>query len=213
MKFGMKTVIPKMILVGICGKMGSGKDYVASNYVIPYLEKVLKKKAMCFSMADQIKVNAMTKHNLSYEQVYVKKTKETRRLLQVEGTEHGRQVYGEDIWIKYYSSWLQVLHNKGIDCIITPDIRFQNEAQYIKDNNGILIKVVAPSRNEKRLQDESKGDRDTYNKMKTHQSECDLDDLPDNYFHLVIDNDQNDTNTQREVVEIILHSKLARQNN
>ena len=33
-----------MRLIGIAGKLGSGKDYVATNFIIPYIEKTLKEK-------------------------------------------------------------------------------------------------------------------------------------------------------------------------
>lgn len=141
------------------------------------------------SFADQIKINVMTNHNVSFEDVFLQKTQETRRLLQLEGTERGRNILGKDIWIKYFDAWSRVHKARGIDCIITTDIRFKNELRYIKEQNGVLIKVVAPKRNESRLMHESKGDVEIYKKYKTHSSECDLDEVKDNEFDIVVKND------------------------
>lgn len=177
-----------MLLIGLCGKMGSGKDYIASKYIIPYL-KNLKKTCLQLSFADQIKVNVICKNNIQFNDVFVKKTNDTRMLLQSEGTENGRNLYGEDIWIKYYKSWVQLFESRDIDVIITSDVRFKNEYEYIKSRGGFIIKIHAPHRNEQRLQEECKGNKSIYDKIKNHSSECDLDDIEDNNYDFVIHND------------------------
>ena len=181
----------KMLLIGLCGKMGSGKDYIASNYIIPYLKDKLKRTPLKMAFADQIKVNAITRNNISFNDVYVEKTDFTRILLQKEGTENGREKYGQDVWIKYFDAWANVYKTRGIDAIILSDVRFQNEVEYIKSKGGLLIKVHAPIRNEKRLQDDSKGNNEIYKQIKSHPSECDLDNLSDQEFTFVVDNDNN----------------------
>ena len=89
------------MIIGIAGKMGCGKDYVCNNIIVPLL-KTNGKNFLQVSFADQIKVNVMTKQNIKFHDVYVSKTNDTRRLLQMEGTENGRNVLGKDIWIKYF---------------------------------------------------------------------------------------------------------------
>lgn len=186
-----KYILYKMVLIGICGKMGSGKDYIATKYILPYLRYVKGKTPIQLSFADQIKVNVMTKNNLSFNEMYVKKSDYTRQLLQMEGTESGRNILGNDIWIKYFNTWSQIFMSRGIDTIITSDVRFRNEMEYIKKQNGIIIKISAPDRNEKRLQQESGGDIKVYNRIKNHQSECDLDNVDNSNFDYIIDNDIN----------------------
>lgn len=180
-----------MVIIGICGKMGSGKDYIASTYIIPYLKYAKKRYPLQLSFADQIKASVMTKNNISFTQMYVKKSDYTRQLLQKEGTEIGRNILGSDIWIKYHHTWSQIHMSRGIDTIVTCDVRFKNELDYIKKQNGLLIKVVAPERNERRLQQESGGDLLIYHRIKTHQSECDLDDIEDSQFDYIINNDDD----------------------
>lgn len=180
------------MLIGITGKMGVGKDHILTNYILP----ILKSKNLTtiqVSFADQIKVNAMVKGNFSFEDLYVNKTKESRKMLQLQGTEQGRDIYGEDIWIKYLDAWVKVHKSRGIQIFLNSDTRFKNELFYIKEDGGFLIKIVAPKRNEKRLLLESKGDPVVLNSIKDHPSECDLDNLSDSLYDLVIYNDpEND---------------------
>lgn len=178
-----------MRIIGIAGKMGSGKDYIANNFIIPYLEFKLNQSCLQFCFADQIKINIMSKMNISYHDVYIEKTNITRNLLQQEGTENGRLVYGENIWIKYFDNWIQVFKTRGIKNIITTDCRFKNEIDYIKAQGGIIIKIHAPVRNDQRLKRESNSDQLVYNCLKNHSSECDIDNVEESYFDLVIDND------------------------
>lgn len=176
------------MIIGIAGKLGSGKDFVSNNMVVPILKnKNCTFLQMCF--ADQIKVNVMTKNNIDFKDVYIDKTKETRSLLQTEGTELGRDTLGKDIWIRYFDNWMSVYRSRGIEHFICTDVRFTNELEYIKKNGGIVIKIDAPKRNYQRLLSESSGDLDLLRKLSSHQSECNLDHLSNEHFDLVINND------------------------
>jgi phosphomevalonate kinase len=177
-----------MKLIGITGKMGSGKDYITTKYIIPFIENKLNKKCIQFSFADQLKINTMTKNNIKFNDMFYKKTNLTRTMLQKEGTENGRNVYGEDVWIKYFSNWVKLFEMRNFDFVITSDVRFKNELKYIKDNKGIIIKIIAPERTVKRLIEETNGNKESYNKIKNHISECDLDNIKDDEFDLIINN-------------------------
>uniref|UniRef100_A0A6C0DZN7 Deoxynucleoside monophosphate kinase n=1 Tax=viral metagenome TaxID=1070528 RepID=A0A6C0DZN7_9ZZZZ len=189
------------MIIGIVGKMGSGKDYIATKYILPFMEGVLRKKVLQICFADQIKVNVMSKGNFSYDELYVNKTPDSRRSLQIEGTENGRDVHGKDVWVNYTDSWIKVYKERGINNFIITDCRFKNEVEYIKKSGGIILKVHAPQRNHERLYKESNGDHDTYNKLKGHPSECDLDSYDDNCYDMVIDNDIGD-NVLRQITQV-----------
>ncbi len=194
-----------MTIIGLCGKMGVGKDYIATNFIIPIIEQ-LNKRCLQLSFADQIKANVMTKSNVAYEDVYLKKTYETRRLLQQEGTDYGRNVVGQDIWITYFDNWCKIFSGRGIDHFVVCDVRFTNEIDYIRSKNGIIIKINAGIRNEKRLLQESKGDQSVYDRIKNHESECNLDGLKDSDFDIVVNNDQGSLEVEKlknQLVRII----------
>lgn len=63
---------------------------------------------------------------------------EARRLLQVFGTEVGRQLFGENVWIDQLLRFA-VDHS----LVVVPDVRFPNEAVAIREQ-GLLIHVVRP---------------------------------------------------------------------
>jgi hypothetical protein len=185
------------MIIGIAGKMGCGKDYICNNLIIPVL-KSKNKTFLQVSFADQIKVNVMTKANISFDEVYIAKTNDTRRLLQLEGTENGRNILGKDIWIKYFDNWISVYKSRGIDTFICTDVRFQNELDYIKRSGGMIIKINAPQRNFQRLYKESCGDDSVLQSLQSHSSECDLDNVSNDTFDLIIDNDPGNNITKYE---------------
>ena len=121
------------MFIGISGKMGTGKDYIIENYIKPYIETKLNKKCLILSFADMIKVN----------------------LLQLEGTEKGKNMFGADIWVNYVKAWGELYMSRCIDFILIPDVRFKNEYDFIKNSNGIIFRINAPNRYEKKIRNES----------------------------------------------------------
>lgn len=135
--------ITKMI-IGLAGKMGCGKNFIAENVIVPLLRQMMpERNVMCVAFADQLKINTIVKYGVEHNAVFYKKDDATRRLLQVEGTENGRLKLGEDLWIRYLSEWIKVYKSKGIQDFIITDVRFKNESSWIKDQGGVVIKVVA----------------------------------------------------------------------
>lgn len=192
------------MIIGISGKMGCGKDYICNNLIIPLLKK-LDKCYLQVSFADQLKINAMTKSNMSFDEVYINKTTHSRKLLQREGTELGRNVYGKDIWIKYLDNWISLYKFRGIDNFICTDVRFLNEIEYIKQKGGIIIRIISKTRNLQRLEFESNGNKNIMSMLQEHPSECDLDNVPNDSFDIVIQNEiGHDLNEYKDT----LYSKL-----
>jgi len=76
-----------------------------------------------------------------------KKNKEVRRLLQRIGTEGGRNVVGEKVWIKLIEEEIRTAKtykkNMNVPIVIT-DVRFLNEADWIRSRDGIVIRVTRP---------------------------------------------------------------------
>ena len=68
-----------------------------------------------------------------------KQNPEVRRLLQVFGTEVGRDILGEDVWVNALNvAWA---NDNRPDAVVT-DVRFHNEAEFIHAHGGILIEVI-----------------------------------------------------------------------
>lgn len=129
------------MIIGLSGYARSGKDTVAELLVLNY---GFKRMAFADGIRDALfALNPILHdgHRLNevvsmYGWEVAKAKDEVRRLLQVMGTEVGRKLISEDVWV-----WL--LFNK-IDTderIVIPDVRFPNEAQMIKDKGGEIWRV------------------------------------------------------------------------
>lgn len=126
------------MLIGVCGKKGSGKDTISDYIVKNY-------NFNKYSLADPLKKGCMELFGFTYEQLYTDKKEETdefwsktpREVLQFLGTDIFRKYYGDNMWIKVLDKKMDKSKNN-----IIADIRFINEYHYIKSNNGLMIKVV-----------------------------------------------------------------------
>jgi hypothetical protein len=137
-----------VMLVGICGKAGAGKDTIG-DYLV---EKHDFKK---IALADPIKrlvkdVFALDDHTV-YDRIAREQELErwsgwsVRKLLQFVGTELFREQIDDAIWVK--SLWYKIQDDKENNYVVV-DLRFPNELQYFKDNaeegEFMAIKVVRP---------------------------------------------------------------------
>jgi hypothetical protein len=156
--------LPKII--GISGKLGSGKDTVGLmiNSIMPQYK--------LFSFADNVKkitsIITSTPIELQYSRAGKKTVINSSKNLTISNYqqligEGLRNIIDENIWID------SVLSNPEPYKIIT-DVRYKNEAYKIIENNGIIIRI------EKDFIDIEDG-RD-----KNHISECDLDDFKFEYI-------------------------------
>ena len=64
---------------------------------------------------------------------------EIRRLLQVFGTEVGREMFGANFWVD-----LAMRQASQFDRVVITDCRFENEAQAIREAGGIVIRIARP---------------------------------------------------------------------
>lgn len=63
---------------------------------------------------------------------------EIRRLLQAMGTEAGRKILGEDVWVN------AVFNQVNEENVVITDARFPNEAQRVKAEGGFMVRVTRP---------------------------------------------------------------------
>lgn len=70
----------------------------------------------------------------------VKATREGRRLLQAFGTEAGRRIYGENVWVDLTAAKVDAIPGP----VVITDVRFPNEADYIEESFGVLVRVERP---------------------------------------------------------------------
>jgi len=222
------------LIIGLSGKIGSGKNYIAEEVLLPQLFQYFTESysnihlvPYYFSFGDQLKVECLSR--IPYKNIdkdtgmynfFVEKDQKTRDILQKYGTENGRNVYHEDVWIRAIDTWISIQSsrlekiNKNRSIRIFPifiiaDVRFVNEANYVLSNNGILIRVNAPNRSYQRVSAEAKNDPDIIKKIISHSSENSLDDFE---FQYLINNDEQTLNELNKNVKLIIESFLTKFN-
>jgi len=172
-----------MKLIGLSGKKQSGKD---SIYRIA--ADSLRSRVGRVGFADAVKheVSEVT----GFRRDFIEKHKsEFRTLLQVWGTEFRRHFFGNDYWIEKMET---VIENskEHYDYMFITDVRFSNEAEFIKSHNGLLVKV------ERRL-DTYQNIQDAIASVDSHASENDMNDYS-NYDYVL-----NNNGTEKELQDSV----------
>jgi hypothetical protein len=137
-------------LIGIGGLKQHGKDEFAKNLgdnwvVIGMAEPLYNQliiKNFNVDIGPDGKLRRVTDvlADCGNDWVEAKKNPEIRRMLQVEGTEGGRKVFGENVWVDVMVKRVKKHMEAGKNVAVT-GIRFPNEAQAIRDNGGDLVWV------------------------------------------------------------------------
>jgi hypothetical protein len=186
-------------IYGFIGNMGVGKDYIGKLFIE---NKNDNKPFLIMAFADHFKIHAISFENLEFDKVYGQKDFQTRKRLQEIGTELGRDKYGDDIWCNVLNNWIKVYSLRGIKRFIITDVRFENEANFIKSLGGKIIKIEALDRNLKRLEQESNGDLQILEMLRNHRSEIFIKEYK-NYDYLIDNSISNQNNIEKYIKEII----------
>lgn len=144
-----------MKLIGIAGRAGSGKDTVADLLI----EKYQFRK---YAFADPIKLGLQSMFGLNRTHFEDRERKEApivrlgnkspRQLMQLLGTEFGRELVDENLWIGLADSFYRELDaqvqssfgDSVVRGIVIPDVRFENEARWIRSHGGFIVHLVRP---------------------------------------------------------------------
>lgn len=77
-----------------------------------------------------------------------KKDAKGRRLLQLLGTECGRECIGPDVWVDAWSDEVDLVRDRvrtnavdGVVVLVADDVRFPNEARAVRERGGIVIEI------------------------------------------------------------------------
>lgn len=224
------------MIIGFSGHLGSGKNYVAENVFLPLLYDMCKDNEKTknhilmpyfFSFGDHIKVECLCREpynilssSIGYNNYFINKDQTTRMNLQKYGTENGRYKYHNDVWVRAVETWIMIqterllkfaslMGTQYIPIFIISDVRFMNEAKYIVDHNGILIRINAKNRSMKRLIQESNNNNEIIEKITSHISETEL----DNYtFKYIVDNDTDNHEYLEQQIRNIINQVLLTNN-
>lgn len=147
------------MLIGIHGIAGAGKDticdiiadiYPTVTERIPFAEPVKEAAATFLDVSrEQIdlwkndpNIRIQVVENRSTVQQEIHSDLTMRHVLRLIGHE-GRRIFGEDIWLNLnIGNQARTFHWEKI-CVIT-DVRYENEAECIRNMGGFVVHVVRP---------------------------------------------------------------------
>jgi hypothetical protein len=131
------------MIIGISGYIGSGKDTAASELITKYkfvhcsFAKPLKETVSKLFSLDMDLLNGYVDRHLREQRTPDLFNYSPRELLQIVGTVL-RDSINPDIWLN-----MAIKEARLWDNVVFTDVRFPNEADFIK-NNGKLIRIVRP---------------------------------------------------------------------
>lgn len=133
-----------MKIIGICGYAGSGKDTLADMI----MKRLPGSRRASFADPMRAMLSALGVPDLWMVDRELKEKsipglgRSYRQLAQTLGTEWGRVCHGEDFWVRALANRLE---REGGKYALIPDVRFPNEAQWVLDSGGKMIRVVRPN--------------------------------------------------------------------
>lgn len=127
-------------LIGLTGPAGCGKNFVAA--MIP--------DARVIALADPLYAGLAEMLGVSEDSLRVRSAKERpidwlgkspRQLLQTLGTEWGRKLVADDVWLRIAERRLNELEEDGFRSAVIADVRFDNEAEMIRARGGEVWRI------------------------------------------------------------------------
>jgi len=133
------------MIIGVAGKMGSGKDE-AFKQMLAYGLDVTQ----C-SFAMRLKQMVNRAWSIPTADA-IAKPKYVRDLYQKVGTELFRLQVDQNFWVDQLHKDILSTHPERIDSkkshIVITDVRFGNEAEYVRSHKGFVVKIIRPEGND-----------------------------------------------------------------
>jgi hypothetical protein len=181
-----------MNIIGLAGKKQSGKDTV---YQIA--SELLEAPVGRIAFADPLKleVSEITGFRVDFIEEH---KQDFRTLLQVWGTDFRRKFCGSDYWIEQMDSALDKAAGNYKNIFIT-DVRFPNEADFIKNKGGRLIKIERRNMTYQNIQEAVDHDR--------HPTETEMEDY--HSVDYVLNNDGTEKELHKSVANMLSTLKMT----
>jgi hypothetical protein len=122
-------------IIGLAGPAGCGKNLVASMVpdavVVHIADPIYAALSAILGIQDTVLRQRATK-----ERPIDWLGKSPRQLLQTLGTDWGRTLVAEDIWLRIARRRIEELAASGVSTVVIADVRFDNEARMVQEMGG-----------------------------------------------------------------------------
>lgn len=126
-----------MRIVGLAGQAGSGKTFLSREVLVGegYLP-------LCLAgpMKARLTAEGVIPPNESTGRS--DKSPRTRKILQIYGTELGRDRFHEDVWCSTLEWWIYWFMTHGHTRFSVGDVRYPNEVAWIHNLGGVVIRIT-----------------------------------------------------------------------
>ena len=129
------------MIIGLCGRKGCGKSSVAesmervSGYVSYNFASPIRKALGAMGVPEDMLNDPELKEKPTN---YVFGNKTPRQLMQLLGTEFGRDLVSKSIWVDHL---IERIRMAATDDIVVDDVRFDNEVEALKLEGAFIVEV------------------------------------------------------------------------
>lgn len=191
------------LVLSFSGKIGSGKDYIIDNYVVPYIRSK-NRVVHTISFADYLKILCIVKDKIHYNRLFVEKDIVSRNALFTRSKIE--QLDNNSIFTEIVDNLLKLEYSRGTDIVVIRDVRYMSEIDFINSINGIIIRLSSSKRTRDKILSECNGDIEKMSIIASHSSETNLDDYRG--YNYTISNDYENSSMVREQVQCIIDEVL-----
>ncbi len=127
-------------IIGLTGPAGCGKTTVAG--MIEGAAIIQLADPLYAALATMLGVDeAILRHRAAKEKPLPGLDRSPRQLLQTLGTDWGRAFVGPDVWLRLAGRRIEALHAAGAATVVVADVRFENEAEWIRNRGGQVWRI------------------------------------------------------------------------
>lgn len=130
------------MLIGIHGRAWAGKNLLAemfNSHALGFADPLYEAISVMFGIPE-----SRLRDRSRKEEVIPWVGKSPRELLQTLGTEWGRGLVRADIWLRVAEQRLGRALDAGFSRVAFADLRFDNEAEWIRERGGVVVWITRP---------------------------------------------------------------------
>lgn len=133
---GLNLHMNKPELIALTGPAGSGKSTVSAHLMLAHDFTRMSFAAPLYRMVAALEGMPVSFVQRNKAESYEPADRTRRFILQTLGTEWGRRMVHQDLWVRILHATRQARTSRPV---VIDDLRFENEASYVRGQGGLLI--------------------------------------------------------------------------